>query len=193
MAAHPWTGLYPKRIPMTMPVSHGSLIQEWTERVERAPDAPAVAYFDGLLGVRQVDDDSEASGSPRRAWHRTRRSGRGVPAEHPSIRPRLARAVEAWRHCARAEPYVPREELRRLIDDSGATGIICADADADETRTTLDGSTVRWTVSTSALADRQYPTQRAAHVRRRRPRHRRTPMSSTTCQRACHEHSCPLS
>lgn len=108
MAAHPWTGLYPKRIPMTMPVSHGSLIQEWTERVERAPDAPAVAYFDGLLGVRQVDDDSEASGSPRRAWHRTRRSGRGVPAEHPSIRPRLARAVEAWRHCARAEPYVPR-------------------------------------------------------------------------------------
>lgn len=90
-------------------------------------------------------------------------------------------------------PMYRGEELRRLIDDSGATGIICADADADETRTTLDGSTVRWTVSTSALADRQYPTQRAAHVRRRRPRHRRTPMSSTTCQRACHEHSCPLS
>src|SRR5690606_39592068 len=44
------------------------------------------------------------------------------------------------------------QELRRLIDDSGAIGVVCADADVPAVTETLAGSSVRWTVSTSPLA-----------------------------------------
>ena len=48
-------------------------------------------------------------------------------------------------------PMYRRQELRRLVDDSGATGVVCADVDAPETAETLAGSSVRWLVSTSPL------------------------------------------
>ncbi|SFS97983.1 long-chain acyl-CoA synthetase [Saccharopolyspora flava] len=48
-------------------------------------------------------------------------------------------------------PMYRNRELRRLIDDAEAIGIVCTDTDVEETLDTLHGSTVQWLISTSAL------------------------------------------
>lgn len=162
MAEHPWTRLYPERISTTMPVPHGSLLDAWAARVARTPDAPAVAYFDGLLSVRQVDEDSDALAAALASLGTTRGDRVGVYLQNI---PQYALVFLAlWKLGATAlvlNPMYRGQELRRLIDDAGATGIVCADADVDETQKTLEGSTVRWTVSTSPL---DYQTRDDARV-----------------------------
>ena len=162
MTEQPWGRLYPERISTTMPVPHGSLVDAWAARVARTPDAAAVAYFDGLLSVRQVDEDSDALAAAFASLGTTRGGRVGVYLQNI---PQYALVFLAlWKLGATAlvlNPMYRGQELRRLIDDAGATGIVCADTDVDETRNTLEGSTVRWTVSTSPL---DYQTRDDARV-----------------------------
>lgn len=152
MTEHPWTELYPERVPTTMPVVQRSLVDAWTERVARKPDAPAIAYFDGLLSAQQVDESSDAL-SAAFASLGTRRGDRvGVYLQNI---PQYALVLLAlWKLGATAlvlNPMYRGQELRRLVDDAGAIGFVCTDADVDQSLTTLEGSTVRWTISTSPL------------------------------------------
>jgi long-chain acyl-CoA synthetase len=152
VAKHPWTGLYPERVPTTMAVPHRSLVEAWAARVASTPDAPAVAYFDGLLSVRQVDEDSDALGVAFAALGTKRGDRVGVYLQN--IPQYVVVLLALWKLGATAlvlNPMYRGRELRRLIDDSGAIGIVCADTDLDDARTTLEGSTVRWSVSTSPL------------------------------------------
>ncbi|MFD7407795.1 class I adenylate-forming enzyme family protein [Streptomyces sp. NPDC059866] len=150
--ARPWRELYPAAVPTEMTVGHGSLVAAWRARVARAPDAVALRYFDGALTAEEVDAASDALAAAFAA--RGTRRGDRVGVYLQNI-PQYALVLLAlWKLGAAAlllNPMYRRHELRRLIDDAGAVGIVCADTDVEETRETLAGSPVRWMISTSAL------------------------------------------
>lgn len=150
----PWTALYPEHVTATAfgPVPYACLVDAWSARAERAPDDVAIAYFDGFLSVRQVDEESTALAAAFTSLGTGRNDRVGVYLQNI---PQYALVLLAlWKLGATAlvlNPMYRGQELRRLIDDAGAIGLVCADADVSATSATLDGSTVRWLVSTCPL------------------------------------------
>ncbi|MGX1507902.1 UNVERIFIED_CONTAM: long-chain acyl-CoA synthetase [Streptomyces graminofaciens] len=130
----------------------GSLVAAWKARVARNPDGTALRFFDGALTAREVDAASDALAAAFEARGTCRGDRVGVYLQNV---PQYALVLLAlWKLGATAlglNPMYRRQELRRIIDDAGAVGVVCADADVHETLGTLAGSTVRWLISTSAL------------------------------------------
>ncbi len=134
----------------TTSVEPVSLVQAWRQRVERAPDARALAYFDGAMTARELDDASDALAAALRSLG-TRRGDR-VGIYLQNIPQYVLSFLALWKLGATAlvlNPMYRGQELRRLIDDAGAVGVICTDAASTETSATVAGSSVRWIVSTS--------------------------------------------
>ncbi|MEW1901700.1 AMP-binding protein [Streptomyces sp. NPDC086147] len=131
---------------------HDSLVDAWRERVVRNPEGAALRYFDGVLSAREVDSASDALAAAFEARGTGRGDRVGVYLQNV---PQYALVLLAlWKLGATAlglNPMYRRQELRRIVDDAGAVGLVCADADAEETLGTVAGSTVRWLISTSAL------------------------------------------
>lgn len=130
----------------------GSLVAAWKARVARNPEGTALRFFDGALSAREVDVASDALAAAFEARGTGRGDRVGVYLQNV---PQYALVLLAlWKLGATAlglNPMYRRQELRRIIDDSGAVGVVCADADVHETLGTLAGSTVRWLISTSTL------------------------------------------
>ncbi|MFC8866664.1 class I adenylate-forming enzyme family protein [Streptomyces sp. NPDC057148] len=116
------------------------------------PGAPALRYFDGVMSAQEVDTASDALAGALKS--RGTRPGDRVGVYLQNV-PQYALVLLAlWKLGATAlglNPMYRRQELRRIIDDAGAVGVVCADTDVEETLETLAGSTVRWLISTSAL------------------------------------------
>jgi long-chain acyl-CoA synthetase len=129
-----------------------SLVDAWRARVDRRTHGVAVAYFDGRLEARQVEEESDALAAALQALGTARGDRVGVYLQNI---PQYAIVLLAlWKLGATALPLNPmyrRLELRRLIDDAEASGFICADDDVPESLETLAGSSVGWVVSTSPL------------------------------------------
>ena len=129
-----------------------STVEAWKARVAANPERVALRYFDGGMTAAEVDRASDALAVALFARGTTRGDRVGIYLQNI---PHYALALLAlWKLGATAlllNPMYKRNELRRLIDDSGAIGVICADTAVSETRQTLAGGTVRWLISTSAL------------------------------------------
>jgi long-chain acyl-CoA synthetase len=127
-------------------------VAAWKARVAKNPEGIALRFFDGALSAREVDAASDALAAAFEARGTGRGDRVGVYLQNV---PQYALVLLAlWKLGATAlglNPMYRRQELRRIIDDSGAVGVVCADADVHETLGTLAGSTVRWLISTSAL------------------------------------------
>ncbi|MER7952117.1 AMP-binding protein [Streptomyces sp. NPDC096079] len=130
----------------------GSLVAAWKARVARNPEGTALRFFDGALSAREVDAASDALAAAFEARGTGRGDRVGVYLQNV---PQYALVLLAlWKLGATAlglNPMYRRQELRRIVEDSGAVGVVCADEDVHETLGTLAGSTVRWLISTSAL------------------------------------------
>ncbi|MGA4867025.1 class I adenylate-forming enzyme family protein [Streptomyces lavendulocolor] len=130
----------------------GSLVAAWKARVAKNPDGIALRFFDGALSAREVDAASDALAAAFEARGTGRGDRVGVYLQNV---PQYALVLLAlWKLGATAlglNPMYRRWELRRIVEDSGAVGVVCADEDVHETLGTLAGSSVRWLVSTSAL------------------------------------------
>ncbi|WGP14078.1 AMP-binding protein [Streptomyces sp. SH5] len=123
-----------------------------------------------MSGVVRGDS---ASDSPAAAFG-ARGTGRGDRAGvHLQNVPQYALAL--WKLGAPAlglNPMYRRRELRRIIVDSGAVGVVCADGEVHETLGAPAGSTVRWLISTSAL---DYRSRNDPRVFRTTERHAPAP------------------
>ncbi|MET9951781.1 AMP-binding protein [Streptomyces sp. NPDC006339] len=130
----------------------GSLVAAWKARVAKNPEGVALRFFDGALSAREVDAASDALAAAFEARGTGRGDRVGVYLQNV---PQYALVLLAlWKLGATAlglNPMYRRQELRRIVDDSGAVGVVCADEDVHETLGTLAGSSVRWLISTSAL------------------------------------------
>ncbi|MGW0819249.1 class I adenylate-forming enzyme family protein [Streptomyces viridiviolaceus] len=131
---------------------HDSLVAAWAARVAMNPGATALRYFDGVMSAQEVDTASDALAAVFEARGTGRGDRVGVCLQNV---PQYALVLLAlWKLGATAlglNPMYRRQELRRIIDDAGAVGVVCADTDVQETLDTLAGSTVQWLISTSAL------------------------------------------
>ncbi|MFJ6539713.1 class I adenylate-forming enzyme family protein [Streptomyces sp. NPDC091385] len=131
---------------------HDSLLSAWQARVVGNPDGVALRYFDGALSARELDSATDALAAAFEA--RGTKRGDRVGVYLQNVPGYVLALLALWKLGATAlglNPMYRRQELRRIVDDAGAVGIVCADTDAEETVGTLAGGTVRWTVSTSAL------------------------------------------
>ncbi|MET8811030.1 AMP-binding protein [Streptomyces sp. NPDC004549] len=131
---------------------HDSLLSAWKARVAGNPDGVALRYFDGALSARELDSATDALAAAFEA--RGTKRGDRVGVYLQNVPGYVLVLLALWKLGATAlglNPMYKRQELRRIVDDAGAVGIVCADTDAVETLGTLAGGTVRWTVSTSAL------------------------------------------
>lgn len=146
----PWLRTYPAGLGSSVDVRAVSIVDAWKERVAAGADRPALKYFDGSLSAADVDRASSALAAALADRGTTKGDRVGIYLQNI---PQYALALLAlWKVGAIGvllNPMYRRAELRKLIDDSGATGIICTDTAADETRDTLEGSTIEWIISTS--------------------------------------------
>ena len=141
----------PSPHPMYAPSPGGAhtLPRAWHQRVETAPDAPAIAYFDRVLTAREADDLSDAIAVALIGLGVRRGDRVGVQLQNI---PQYALTMLAlWKLGAAVlllNPMYRGRELRDLVDDAAPVGVICADDDHAENRVTLAGSAVRWVLST---------------------------------------------
>ncbi|MBE3076346.1 MAG: AMP-binding protein [Actinobacteria bacterium] len=148
----PWIVEYLAGVDAHPVMEHESIVEAWRARVATNPERAALRYFDGVMTAAEVDraSDALAVGLQARGTQRGDRVGiylQNIPQYAITL-------LALWKLGATALLLIPmykRRELRHLIDDSGAIGIICADTVVKETLETLTGSTVRWLVSTSEL------------------------------------------
>lgn len=127
-----------------------TLPEAWRERVAAAPESAAVAYFDGTMTAREVDDGSDALAVGFAELGVVRGSRVGIHLQN--VPQYVLTMLALWKLGATALPLNPMyrgEELRRLVEDAEPVGIVCADTRVGESRRTLRGGSVRWLLSTS--------------------------------------------
>ena len=117
-------------------------LDAWRSRVEAHPDHPAVAYFDGVLTAREVDDASDALA----AALSDRGVGRGdrVGIYLQNVPQYAITLLALWKIGAAAlllNPMYRGRELRAIVDDAQPVGIVCGEHDVAATAETLRGST----------------------------------------------------
>ncbi|MFC6236982.1 class I adenylate-forming enzyme family protein [Longivirga aurantiaca] len=146
----PWLPLYPPGVAADVATTDASLVHAWRARVAAAPTAPAVRYFDGVITAQEAEDRSNALAAALQSRGVQRGDRIGVYLQNVPAYPLLLLAL--WKLGATAlvlNPMYRGQELRKLIDDSGACGMVCGDDAVDETRATVAGSTVLWILSSS--------------------------------------------
>ena len=149
---HPWVGLYPKGVDPQPQLRSESLVDAWTARVAADPDGVAVRYFDGTLTARELDEESDALAVGLR--DRGVRRGDRVGIYLQNIPQYAISMLALWKVGAAAlllNPMYRGRELRHLVADAGAVGVICADTVAAETAEALQGTSVDWFVTTCDL------------------------------------------
>lgn len=149
-ADRPWTALYPDGVEPLIEPAARTINEAWAQRVSAAPDATAVTYFDQSLTASDVDALTDALGVELQ--QRGVGPGTAVGIYLQNI-PQFALSLLAiWKAGGTAlvlNPMYKGKELRAIIDDSGAAGIVCLDSALDGVTETLRGSRVGWAVTTS--------------------------------------------
>jgi len=128
-----------------------SITQAWRTRVEAAPDRVAIRYFDGSLTAAEVDAHADALATELQARGVANGDRIGIYLQNVPYYPIALLAL--WKLAAIAVPLNPMyrgDELRRLVDDSGTSGVILARGTDVEVRQALAGSTVGWLLSASS-------------------------------------------
>ena len=152
-ATHRWVDAYPQGVGATHTVTAASLAEAWRLRVTANPGRKAIAYFDGELTAREVDDFSDALAvalAERGISH-----GDRIGIQLQNIPQYALSLLALWKLGAIGvllNPMYKGRELRHLIDDSGACGLIVEDPLYASTATTAKDSSVEWIISTSGQA-----------------------------------------
>lgn len=148
----PWAGAYPPGLSTTLDVRMASLVDAWKARVQANPDGKAVAYFDGQLTAAELDGLSDSFA----AALQSRGIGHGdrIGIQLQNIPQYVIAFLGLWKLGAVAvlmNPMYKERELRHLIEDSGARGIIADDSLYPATKAAAAGSAVEWILTTSGL------------------------------------------
>ncbi|MBY4128371.1 AMP-binding protein [Rhodococcus fascians] len=129
-----------------------TVLDAWRSRVSDTPDRPALAYFDAVLTVREVDEASDALAAALIDRGVSQRDRVGIYLQNI---PQYALTFLAlWKIGAVAlilNPMYRNRELRTLIDDAEPVALVCDERDFDAVGTTVRGSSIRLIVSTSGL------------------------------------------
>lgn len=146
---HVWTRLYPAGVGEAPAIHDESTAHAWNDRVEAHPDQTAVTYRGRTFTTTDIDREAEALATGFLARGLTKSSIVGVYLQNV---PQFAVALlAAWKIGVVPlvlNPMYRGRELRALVDDSAASAIICDEADLDQVRETLTGSSLTWVLTT---------------------------------------------
>lgn len=149
----PWTRLYPPGVPGAVTVDVLSIVDAWEQRLEREPRAEALAYFDGHLTVTEVDDHANAIACMLRA--RGISAGDRVGIQLQNIPQFVIVLLALWKLGAvgvLVNPMYHTRELRHLVNDSGAKGLIVDATLYDQAVRALGQDGVEWILTTNSRA-----------------------------------------
>lgn len=155
--ARPWTALYPDGVrsltePAARTTAARTINEAWAQRVSGAPDATAVTYFDQPLSASDVDALTDALGVELQQRGVGPGSAVGIYLQNiPQFALSMLAIWKAGGTALMLNPMYKGRELRNIIDDSGAVGIVCLDSQLDAVTVTLRGSSVDWAITTSDL------------------------------------------
>ena len=147
-----WAAAYPPGLATKLQVPTGSLVDAWKARVKANPEGKAIAYFDGQLSAAELDRLSDAFAAALQA--RDIGHGDRIGIQLQNIPQYVIAFLGLWKLGAIAvlmNPMYKERELRHLIEDSGARGIIADDSLYPATAAAAAGSTVEWILTTSGL------------------------------------------
>lgn len=157
---HVWTRLYPAGVGEVPKIHHESAAHAWNARVDRHPDQTAFVYQGRSATTTEVDREAEALATGFLAQGLEKSTIIGIYLQNV---PQFAVALlAAWKIGVVPlvlNPMYRGRELRALIDDSRAAAIICDEGDLEQVTQTLDGSAVRWVLTTN---DSEYAREPAA-------------------------------
>ncbi|MDP9433765.1 MAG: AMP-binding protein [Actinomycetota bacterium] len=149
----PWLAAYDPGVPPDLVPELRDGLAILRDAVRRRPDAVAVAYFDGRLTVRELDEASDALASAFLAAGLQR--GERVAAYLQSVPQFVVTLLATWKAGGVLVPVSPMSrsrELTHLLTDSGAAVLVCLDdLYGDVARDVVPGTAVRLVVTTSPL------------------------------------------
>ncbi len=126
-AAKPWLGQLSEaqRTPAHPPES---VLHSFRDAVRRAPDQPALAYFDGRLSYREVDElsDGVAGHLAARGFARGDRLAL-ILQNTPYFVIALLAAWKAGGTVVPVNPMYKEREVGHVLADAGVTALVCAD------------------------------------------------------------------
>lgn len=129
-----------------------TIVDLWRSRVIRDPSFCALKYFDGVLSVGELDRASDALG----CWYQDHGVAPGdrVGIQMQNVPGFVIGLLAAWKVGATVlllNPMYRRRELRDLLDDAKAVGVVCGDDILSDVRAASTEGSVRWVVSASPL------------------------------------------
>jgi long-chain acyl-CoA synthetase len=148
----PWLALYGDT-PSDVDIEYPSALAMFRASVERAPDTVAIRYFDGSLTLREVDEQTDALAAGLLA--RGFAPGDRLAVYLQNVPQFVLGMVAAWKAggiMVSVNPMNRARELTYLLNDSGATMLLCHDDLYEQVaREVVPGSAVRTVLTTSAL------------------------------------------
>ena len=149
----PWLAQYTTGVPSEFEPEFTDALAMFRAAVERAPDATAVSYFDGRLSLHDIDEMSDALASALLASGFERGDRLAVYLQNvPQFVISMVATWKAGGIMVSINPMSRHRELSHLLDDSGATVLVCHEDLYDSVaREVVPASDVRLVITTSAL------------------------------------------
>ncbi len=122
----PWLARYNPDVPPDLEVEYPTALAMWEASVGRAPDATLIRYFDGSLSVREVDEISDALAAGLVDLGFNAGDRLGVYLQNvPHFVVCMLACWKAGGIMVSINPMNKDHELRVLLEDSGASALVC--------------------------------------------------------------------
>lgn len=127
-ADRPWLSQYSPGLPADISIEYPTVLEMFQASVRRAPEAPAIRYFDGTMTFAGLDEQSSALAAGLRAEGFTPGDRLAVYVQNnPAFVTGLLAAWKAGGAAVAINPMNKARELAYLLEDSGATALLCLD------------------------------------------------------------------
>ncbi|MFI2302485.1 long-chain fatty acid--CoA ligase [Actinacidiphila glaucinigra] len=148
----PWLRHFDEEL-RTLPDPPVTLLHAFREVVARVPDRTALAYFDGRVGYRELDELSDGLARYLAARGFVRGDRLAIVLQNvPQFAVALLGAWKAGGTVVPVNPMYKGRELAHVLEDAGVTALVCSDRAWDaHIRATAAGSPVRIPLTTSEL------------------------------------------
>lgn len=148
----PWLALYPQGQPAQITAEHATCLGMWQSAVRRAPDRVLVRYFDGALTVQDMDRQSDALAFALQ--QRGFRPGDRLAIYLQNVPQWVIALLAVWKAGGVAvaiNPMNRQRELTYLLQDSGASVLVCHEDLFAVAREVVPVTAVDTVITTSGL------------------------------------------
>lgn len=151
-AAKPWLSSYSSKVPANVEVQFRSIGEAWQARVAQAPDETAVIYFDTTYSAACVDEMSDALAVALTARGLQKGDRVGVQLQNtPQFSITLLALWKLGAIGVLINPMYRGREFQRLVQNSGAVGLIVDDSLYETAKHDVQNFDVEWIITTSSL------------------------------------------